>query len=500
MAIKIYNTLTRKKEKFEPRKDGEVSMYVCGLTVYNYMHIGNARTFISFDMIRSYLVARGFKVTFVRNITDIDDKIINRAADEKTTPKAIAQKYEAAFKGDTGRLGIKDPTVEPRATETIPEMIELVKALIERGLAYESDGNVWFGVRKFDGYGKLSGRSLDEMRAGERVEPEPGKEDPMDFALWKRSKPGEPAWESPWGAGRPGWHLECSAMSLKYLGHGFDIHGGAQDLIFPHHENEIAQSEGASGETFVNYWVHGGLLNIDQEKMSKSLGNVMLLGDLLKQWSPNTVRMLMLATHYRNPLDFTREGLVQAQANVERLERTLQNIEFALGLDLPVSRRKTIGLWESINEGRAHFISAMDDDFNSAEALAAIFALVKEVNTVIEGAADLPIAEALWKASEIIVELTDALGLNLQLGADWLSVEAPLRELAGDMIGPLPAGVSRDGILNALVERREAARSAKEWAVADRIRDRLGEIGVEIEDTSAGPRFKLVRGAGDQGS
>lgn len=281
-------------------------------------------------------------------------------------------------------------------------------------------------------------------------------------------------------------------MSLKYLGAGFDIHGGAIDLIFPHHENEIAQSEGATGERFVKYWVHGGLLNIDREKMSKSIGNVMLVGELLKQWSPNVVRMFMLGTLYRNPLDFTKEGLVQAQANVERIERTMQNIDFALSRPMPPGRRQTLVLLETINETRAHFIQAMDDDFNSAEALPAIFRLVKEVNTLIEGAQELPVAEALHKAKETIIELTGAVGLSLKSEGDWLSIEAPLRELARSVIGMAPGDISREAILNALLERRESARREREWDISDTIRDRLQEIGIEIEDTAAGPRWKLI--------
>ncbi|MCK4268562.1 MAG: cysteine--tRNA ligase [Actinomycetia bacterium] len=493
MTIKIYNTLGRRKEELRPRKEGEISMYVCGLTVYNYMHIGNARTFINFDLIRRYLEFRGFNVVFVRNITDVDDKIIKRAAEEKTTPKAIAEKYEEAFKRDNKNLGIKEPTHEPRATETIPEMIGLVEKLIAGGLAYEVDGNVWFRVRDFKNYGQLSGRSLDDMRAGERVEPDPGKEDPMDFALWKRSKEGEPFWDSPWGDGRPGWHIECSAMSLKLLGAGFDIHGGAQDLIFPHHENEIAQSDGATGKRFVQYWMHGGLLKIDKEKMSKSLGNVMLVGDLVKQWSPNAVRMFMLSTHYRNPLDFTREGLVQGQANVERLERTIQSLDFALGLNLPVSQAKTLKLKEAANEARVCFILAMDDDFNSAEALAAIFGLIRETNSIVEGAEELPDDEALNKSRQILLEVTEALGLKCEPEANWLAIEASLREVAARTIGTIPSGTSREGILGMLLERREKARENKEWEISDKIRDNLLEIGIEIEDTSAGPRWKLIK-------
>ncbi len=494
MAIKIYNTLTKKKEELRPRDSGKISMYVCGLTVYNYMHIGNARTFISFDMIRRYLERRGFEVTFVRNITDVDDKIINRAAEEGVTAAEVARKYEDAFKADTAMLGLKDPDIEPKATETIPEMIALIEKLAAAGLAYEVGGNVWYRVRAFDGYGKLSGRSLDDMRAGERVTPEPGKDDPMDFALWKRAKEGEPAWESPWGLGRPGWHIECSAMSLKYLGSDFDIHGGAVDLVFPHHENEIAQSEGG-GDLFARVWMHGGLLNIDKEKMSKSLGNVMLVGDLLKQWSPAVVRMFMLGTHYRNPLDFTREGLVQAQANVERIERTLQNLDYALSLtDKPISRVNTLAMYEGIDEAKAHFISVMDDDFNTAEGLSAIFKFVKKINTLIEGAQEeTPVAETLHRSRETLLELTEALGLDLEPEIDWMAIEAPLRDLAAEVIGILPGSVSRDGVLTALLEYRGRARADQDWKTADLIRDRLTAMGIEIEDTAAGSRWKLIK-------
>ncbi|HEB12081.1 MAG TPA: cysteine--tRNA ligase [Actinobacteria bacterium] len=493
MTIRIYNTLTRKKEDFKPASGRKITMYVCGLTVYNYMHIGNARTFVNFDIIRRYLEFREYEVVFVRNITDVDDKIIKRAAEEKTTTRAIAEKYEEAFKADMNKLGVAAPTHEPRATELIPEMIDLIQVLIDKGFAYEVGGNVWFRVREFDGYGKLSGRALDDMRAGERVEPDPDKDDPLDFALWKSAKVGEPSWSSPWGEGRPGWHIECSAMSLKLLGAGFDIHGGAQDLIFPHHENEIAQSEAATGKQFVRYWIHGGLLNIDKEKMSKSLGNVMLVGALLEQWSANTVRMFMLSTHYRNPLDFTREGLIQAQVNTERLERTIQNIDYALGLDLPVSRLKTLKLWETISETRAHFISVMDDDFNSAEALTAIFAMIKECNSTIEGAQDLPDSEVLEKSRATLIELTKALGVNAEPDVDWLTVEASLRDVADKTIGTIPNGASREAILNAVLERREEARQKKEWAVADDIRDSLLGIGIEIEDTASGTRWKLMK-------
>jgi cysteinyl-tRNA synthetase len=476
--MKIYNTLTKKKEPLEPREPGEISMYVCGLTVYNYMHIGNARTFINFDMIRRYLDYRGFKVVFVRNITDVDDKIINRAAEEKTTPQEIAQKYERAFKEDTADLGIEDPTIEPRATETIPEMIALVAELIQNDLAYEADGNVWFRVRRFPAYGKLSGRTVDEMRTGERIEPEPGKDDPLDFALWKRSKPGEPSWDSPWGAGRPGWHLECSAMSLKFLGEGFDIHGGAHDLIFPHHENEIAQSEGGTGGPFARYWVHGGLLNLDKEKMSKSLGNVLLLRDLLKQWDADTLRMLMLSAHYRNPLDFTKEGLEQARSFVVRLITALENLDFALTVDSPRDEVKTKILNRLVGTTRAEFVEAMDDDFNTPAGLAAISGFVREANRLIEGEETIPDTPALEAAKSLIEELTQR-AFGLKLDAEHL--------VSG---GEKP----RPGLeeISSLLAKREAARAAKDWAEADRVRQELADIGVEIEDTPRGPRWKYT--------
>jgi len=492
MAIYVYNSLTKKKEELKLRQPGQVFMYVCGPTVYNYIHIGNARTFLNFDMIRRYLEFKGLKVTYVQNITDVDDKIINRAHEEKTTPAAIAKKYEQAFWQDMEALKVKKPTYAPRATETIKEMLALVEKLMAKGLAYEVEGNVYFSVRDFPAYGRLSGRTLEQMRAGERVEPEPGKRYPLDFALWKKAKSGEPYWSSPWGNGRPGWHLECSAMSLKFLGADFDIHGGAQDLIFPHHENEIAQSEGALGKRFVRYWLHAGLLNIDQEKMSKSLGNVLLLKDLLQNWEPLVVRMLMLSTHYRNPLDFTKEGLEQAKANVDKLRRTVENIEFSLETDLPESKEKTDKLKKAFSRVEADFCESMDDDFNTAGALAAIFAFTKVINGQIEAAKDLPAKSSLKEAKELLLKLLGAVGLVLA-EAFGLAVYRPALQKVAAQLKPELVEKETEQILQEVINLREQARKEKNWALADKIRQQLWEAGIEIEDTPGGTRWK-VRG------
>lgn len=492
MTIKVFNTLKGEKEQLLPNVPGKIGMYVCGPTVYNYIHIGNARTFLNFDLIRRYLIWRGFEVTFVQNITDVDDKIINRARDEGTTPDNIAEKYTAAFQEQMAELGLLAPTIAPKATETIAEMIKLVEELQQRGLAYETEDGIYFPVRRFGEYGKLSKRSLEEMRAGERIKVDENKEDPMDFALWKRAKPGEPHWPSPWGEGRPGWHLECSAMSLKYLGMGFDIHGGARDLIFPHHENEIAQSEGATGaKPFVHYWLHGGLLNIDQEKMSKSLGNFTLLTDVLQGWGADVIRMFMLGTHYRNPLDFSEAGLKEASAKLQRIEIALTNIDFALATTMPDDTDKTKLLRQSLVTAQHDFVAAMDDDFNSAAALSAIFNLIKDVNKLIEVSKELPNKRELEAAKDLIVELNRVLGLVLSVETKTEVSDSAARQLAVDLDLDV-SGLSTEIILDSLLKRREQARTDKDWQLADKIRDGLGQIGVEIEDTQRGTRWKIV--------
>ncbi|MBS3956650.1 MAG: cysteine--tRNA ligase [Clostridiales bacterium] len=494
MTIRVYNTLLREKEEFIPREKGSVSMYVCGPTVYNHIHIGNARTFLTFDTIRRYLEWRGYEVTFVQNITDIDDKIIARAAEEGITAEEVARFYTEAFLDAMRRLGIKRPTAQPRATETIPEMIEMAERLIERGHAYTVDGDVYFSVRSFEGYGRLSGRDVDEMRAGARVDVDERKRDPLDFALWKAAKHGEPHWSSPWGEGRPGWHLECSVMSEQELGVTFDIHGGASDLIFPHHENEIAQSEAATGEPFARYWLHGGLLQINAEKMSKSLGNFMLVRDALERHSAPVIRMLMLQTHYRSPLDFSSERLDETSVAYERITTLIRNIRWARGTTPAMGDRDSehrIRLDEAVETARTAFIAEMDDDFNTAGALGALFELVRAANTFLavsengRTAADLI---ALAGVEDVLTECLGALGLEVTAPAERgypREVVALARQLAGY------AGDDATAAVDALLAARAAARTERNWAAADAVRDGLAGLGISVEDTPSGARVSL---------
>lgn len=496
MSIRVYNTLSRSKEQFTPRDQGKVSMYVCGPTVYNHIHIGNARTFLSFDVIRRYLEFKGLDVTFVQNITDVDDKIINRAAEENRTAAEVATEYTAAFLGAMDALDVKRPTVQPKATETIPEMIEMVRVLIERGYAYEVDGDVYFSVRKFDGYGKLSGRDIDEMNSGSRVDVDERKTDPLDFALWKTAKPGEPHWASPWGEGRPGWHLECSVMSDKELGVTFDMHGGASDLIFPHHENEIAQSEAATGQPFVRYWLHGGLLQVNAEKMSKSLGNFMLLRDVLEKYEAPVVRLMMLQTHYRSPLEFSTDRLDEARSAYERLVTPLRDLEMAkrfsdrgLALTDVEIAAVTSRFSDAIHEARRSFTESMDDDFNTAGALGAIFGLVRELNSFIwEGPGVGPDGvhtTLLDHAAVSIRELAGVLGIELVTERREIIEYPPdVFLLAADYAGY--AGTSGAEAVDALRKARDVARSERNWAVADAIRNRMNDIGFLVEDKPDG--------------
>lgn len=495
MAIRLYNTMTRTKELFVPREPGKVAMYVCGPTVYNHIHIGNARTFLSFDVIRRYFQWRGYEVTFVQNITDVDDKIIKRAQKEGRSFSEVAETYTLAFRSAMDALGVLPPTRQPKATETIPAMIEMVQRLIERGHAYVVDGDVYFAVRSYPGYGELSGRDIDELEAGARVEVDERKSDPLDFALWKAAKPGEPHWPSPWGEGRPGWHLECSVMSERELGVPFDIHGGGADLVFPHHENERAQSEAATGTQFVRYWMHGGMLQVDSEKMSKSLGNFLLLKDVLARYPASVVRMLMLQTHYRSPLDFSTSRLEEAASALDRIVNVVRNLEWAAraasgGAGAPRDARDA--LTAAVKEARERFVEAMDDDFNTAGALGALFELGRRCNAFISehqaelGPSD---AAALSDAAATIRELLSVLGIGLD-GRDEAVEPAPdVVGLARDLAGY--EGNDADEALRALLAAREAARAERNWDAADAVRDALGMLGYAIEDTPAGPR--LVR-------
>lgn len=491
--IKLYDTKERRKVEFVPLREGKVSMYVCGPTVYNRIHIGNARTFISFDTIRRYLMWRGYDVTFVQNVTDVDDKIIKRANEEGRTAAEVASEYTERFIADMHEAGVKDPDVRPKATEEIGTMIELIEELIAGGHAYAVEGDVYFAVRSYEGYGQLSGRNIDEMEGGHRELRADGqgledrKRDPLDFALWKAAKPGEPSWPSPWGEGRPGWHIECSAMSHKYLGLPFDIHGGGSDLVFPHHENERAQSEAAYGCTFANHWMHSGMLQINQEKMSKSLGNFMLLFEVLETTRPTALRMLMLQTHYRSPLDFSEDRLAEAEAALTRIENAVKNldwlVETAAEGEAAVDGTALLARVAAAREG---FTSAMDDDFNAPAALGEIFSLVGDVNAVVAdkslAAADV---EAVSAARECIVELMDVLGIALveEAGEAYpVEVVALAAEIAGF------AGTDPAEAVQALLDARAAARKEKNWAVADGVRDGLKNLGFVIEDTPQGAR------------
>lgn len=493
--IRIYDTMAREKRPFVPREEGKVGMYVCGPTVYNYIHIGNARTFISFDTIRRYLMWRGFDVTFVQNITDVDDKIINKSIEEGRSAAEVAAEYAQAFIDDMHAAGVLDPDIRPRATEEIDAMIALVEKLIEGGHAYEVEGDVYFAVRSYEKYGQLSNRNIDEMESGHRELRADGqgledrKRDPLDFALWKAAKPGEPSWDSPWGKGRPGWHIECSAMSEKYLGLPFDIHGGGADLAFPHHENERAQSEAACGCTFANYWIHGGMLQINSEKMSKSLGNFLLLRDILKKTDARVLRMLMLQTHYRSPLDFSDERLQEAETALNRLTNFVNNTEWLCSNPAQEPSSFDVEAYaRAIDSMRTAFSEAMDDDFNTAGALGAIFTFVSEANTMLADACVCCMnAEAVAAGAHAVEELLGVLGINVTASQDAqaedndevIALATNLAEYAGS---------DGEEAIQSLLDTRAAARKEKNFGLADQIRDELGSLGYTIEDTPQGAR------------
>jgi len=489
--MRVFNTLTRAKEEFVPREAGKVSMYVCGPTVYNHIHIGNARTFLSFDVIRRYLEYKGFDVRFVQNVTDVDDKIINRANEEGRTSAEVAADYTEAFISAMHALGVKDPTVRPKATETIPQMIDLIERLIASGHAYESRGDVYFDVRSFPGYGKLSGRDIEEMETQARIDHDDRKRDPLDFALWKSAKPGEPHWTSPWGEGRPGWHIECSAMSEMELGLPFDIHGGGSDLVFPHHENEIAQSEAATGKPFANYWLHGGMLQINSEKMSKSLGNFKLAKDVLEAYALPVIRLLMLQTHYRSQLDFSDTRLEDTTHAYERLANLTRNLRWARDLaacGMGVPADALARLRASIEATREKFAAEMDDDFNTAGALAAVFELARAANQFLADY-QMDLCEddrlALCEAEDTVVKLLGVLGIEIEHD-QTCCYPLEVVDLAATIAGY--KGDNPDIAVDALLAARAAARAEKDWSRADAVRDGLSALGFVIEDTPQGAR------------
>lgn len=464
--MRLFNTMTRQKEEFVPLTPGEVKMYACGPTVYNYIHVGNARPIIVFDVLRRYFEYRGNKVTFVQNFTDVDDKIINRAKEEGIASEEVAEKYIQEYFTDAQGLGVRAATIHPKATENIQQIIDIIATLVEKGYAYAANGDVYYRTLKFDGYGKLSHQPIDDLQSGARIDVSDVKEDPLDFALWKAAKPGEPYWDSPWGKGRPGWHIECSAMSNRYLGKTIDIHCGGQDLQFPHHENEIAQSEAANGCAFVNYWLHNGFLNIDNKKMSKSEGNFFTVREAAKVYGYEPIRMFMLSAHYRSPLNYSRESLVQAQNALERLYTAVENLEFLAknggeGAMTPEEK----AFVDTFDSYRVRFAEAMDDDLNTADAIGVLFELVRGINIAVETAPTRALAQA---CLAMIDEFTDVLGLLYN------------RKQEDDL----------DAKVEALIEARQAARKAKNFAEADRVRDELKAMGIELMDTPQGVKWK----------
>ena len=463
--MQIYNTQSRKKEEFVPIEPGKVTIYACGPTVYNYIHIGNARPAVVFDTLRRYFEHKGYDVTFVQNFTDIDDKMIRRANEEGTTVKALGERFIKEYYTDADALGIERATVNQKATEHIPEIIELIRKLEAKGLAYACDnGDVYYNTQAFASYGKLCGQNLDDLEAGARIDTDPNKRHPMDFALWKAQKPGEPAWESPWGMGRPGWHIECSAMSMKYLGETIDIHCGGKDLVFPHHENEIAQSEGATGKPFVHYWMHNGFINVDNQKMSKSLGNFFTVRDISKEFDLEAVRMFMLSAHYRSPINFSREMIEQAKTSLERLYTARDHYAFLLknAKDGEMSERE-LALMEKVEAARKGFDSAMDDDLNTAEAMGNMFELVREANAALDENSPKQAVSAVLDALEEMAKVFGILTRRTDDGGDE-QVEA-------------------------LLEARARARSEKNWAESDRLRGEIEKLGYTVKDTKQGQQL-----------
>ena len=473
MALRIYNTLTRKKEEFVPLTPGRVGIYVCGVTVYDFSHVGHARSALVFDMIRRYLIFRGYQVRFVRNFTDVDDKIIQRAQREGVTAQEVSERYVAAEREDMAALGVLAPDVYAKATDHIPQMIVLIERLVATGLAYPMEGDVYFEVARFPAYGRLSGKNLHDLVAGARVDVDERKRDPRDFVLWKGAKPGEPSWPSPWGPGRPGWHIECSAMAIQYLGETFDLHGGGEDLIFPHHECEIAQAEGVTGKPFVRYWLHNGLLNLGAEKMSKSLGNTLTIRELLKRHDPDAMRLYLLGAHYRHPLDFAEERIAESARALTRL-RALQDEADRLASRGTPGPGPDGGLLDEAAAHRARFEAAMDDDFNAPQALGVLFDLAR----VLQGARE-RVAQGITGVGAFLLGVGELVSLARVLGL----LESARKEAAVE-----PQLKAR---IESLVYLRQEARRQRDFAEADRLREELARLGVILEDTRDGTSWKL---------
>ena len=471
MALRIFNTLTRRKEDFVPFVPGEARMYVCGVTVYDLCHIGHARSAMVFDVMRRYLRFRNYKVTFIKNYTDVDDRIIRRANEEGVPATTISERYIAEYQKDMASIGVDPADVEPKATEHIPQMIALIERLIARGVAYVLEGDVYFEVRRFPAYGKLSGKNLDELEAGARVDVDERKRDPLDFALWKAAKPGEPSWPSPWGPGRPGWHIECSAMAMKYLGESFDFHGGGEDLIFPHHENEIAQAEGATGKPFVRCWSHNGFVNLNSEKMSKSLGNTLWIRDMVRRHDPEALRLYFLGTHYRHPLDYADERITESAKALGRLRALVEEAERVARLGPQPPGTGDAALLDQVDAHVARFIAVMDDDFNTPQALAVLFDLLRALHAAREpGAGTGAFVAGVGK----LVELARVLGLLEQAARPPAAMDPQLKAR-----------------VESLIYLREQARKRRDFTEADRLRNELATLNVTLKDSRDGTTWTI---------
>ena len=472
LTLRVFNTLTKRKEEFVPTEKGKVGMYVCGPTVYDYIHIGNARSFVAFDVIRRYLEYKGYKVTYVSNLTDVDDKTIRRAEEMGTSFQQLGEKYSDSYFTDLTKLGIKKPSINPRATQHIEEIINLIQILIDKGYAYVVDGNVYYDISKFEDYGKLSGNKAEALEAGARIEVDSHKRNPADFALWKKQKSGEPAWNSPWGNGRPGWHIECSVMSTKYLGEALDIHAGGKDLIFPHHENEIAQSEAATGKPFAKYWLHNEWLTVNGEKMSKSLGNFITAHEAIEKYGSQVVRFFLASVHYRSPIDFSDRNLKQAKKNLEKLLNALEKINVLRG-----GERKRAGdeeLLKQVEKIRQKFEEAMDDDFNTALAVSALFGLTREINWYVKDHVEIgtEVKKKIVRIAETLVE-------------DVLGIKTERRKPETDKL--------LENLMDLIIDLRRQMRERKDWKTADEIRTELRALGLVLEDTPEGTRWKIKR-------